>query len=327
MKILFTGATGYIGGSVLAKLLENPRIPTFNITAIVRSEEKAEKLRSLNVNAVVGSLSDQAFLERLASESDIVISTADADNFDAAVATLRGLKKRYEVTSVPPIFIHTSGTGVLSDDARGMYPTETIYDDLNIKQIESLAPTQIHRNVDLALVDADTEGYIRSYIILPSTIYGIAENTLVDMGIQNAHSQQAPLLIKAALARGQGGMVGEVADIFILVLEAILSNKNPGHGREGFYFGENGEHTLYDIGKRISEVLVELGVGKNPEPTSFTKEEIDKYFSGSYYLGTNSRCRANRVRDLGWKPTKTTKDLLDSLDAEAKVFLKSHPVQ
>lgn len=57
-------------------------------------------------------------------------------------------------------------------------------------------------------------GYIKTYIILPSTIYGIATGKLVDIGVQHSHSQQIPGLIKAALARGQAGMVGEGKNIW-----------------------------------------------------------------------------------------------------------------
>jgi hypothetical protein len=46
------------------------------------------------------------------------------------------------------------------------------------------------------------------YIILPSTIYGIASGPLVDLDLQNSHSQQIPALVKSSLDRGQGGMVG-----------------------------------------------------------------------------------------------------------------------
>ena len=48
-----------------------------------------------------------------------------------------------------------SGTGVLADDARGEYAGITIYDDANVSQIESLAPTQPHRLIDLEIVAAD----------------------------------------------------------------------------------------------------------------------------------------------------------------------------
>lgn len=51
-------------------------------------------------------------------------------------------------------------------------------------------------------------GYVKVYIILPSTIYGIASGVLVETGIQNPHSVQVPGLIQIALSRGRAGMVG-----------------------------------------------------------------------------------------------------------------------
>lgn len=48
--------------------------------------------------------------------------------------------------------------GVLSDDAGGMYPSDVIYSDLDIPQLERLPPTQPHRAVDLMLVEADKQG-------------------------------------------------------------------------------------------------------------------------------------------------------------------------
>ena len=116
---------------------------------------------------------------------------------------------------------------MLCDDAQGMYAYDTIYNDTDVKQIESLAPTQLHRNVDLAIVEADKQGklsnplwvarmkliyglpgYAKTYIVLPSTIYGIASTKLVDMGVQNPRSMQIPALVNASLDRKQGGMVG-----------------------------------------------------------------------------------------------------------------------
>jgi len=79
---------------------------------------------------------------------------------------------------------------------------------MNPDQIEGLPITQIHRDVDLAIVEADKEGYVKSYIVIPSTIYGLAKTRFVDAGIQNRHSVQIPTLIGASIARGQGGMVG-----------------------------------------------------------------------------------------------------------------------
>lgn len=69
------------------------------------------------------------------------------------------------------------------------------------------------------------------------------------------------------------------ADLYIILLDAALGKPEIGHGTDGYYFGESGEHSLYDVGKAVAEALVELGIG-SPEPTTFTKAEIDKYFGG-----------------------------------------------
>ncbi|KAF8807005.1 NAD(P)-binding protein [Phlegmacium glaucopus] len=333
-NIFLTGATGYIGGSVLSRFLKHPNAASFNITVLVRSPEKAEKLKAFGVNPVIGDHSDVALVEKLTAKVDVAIAVADADNLDAARATLKGLKTRYEETGIPPIFIETSGTGVLIDDAVGDRTTDKIYDDANPDQIETLADTQPHRNVDLELINADKEGYVKVYIILPSTIYGIAAGDLVEHGIQNPHSQQVPALIQAGLGRGRAGMVGEgknlwpnvnieeVADLYVVLYDSIVSNPATGHGREGIYFGVSGEHTLYDVGKAVGEALVAIGKADNPEPTTFTKEDIDRYFKGSSYFGTNSRAVANRSRSIGWKPVKTTKDLLASVKPELDALIR-----
>lgn len=52
-------------------------------------------------------------------------------------------------------------------------------------------------------------GYAKTHIILPSTIYGIANNVLVDEDIANGHSIQVPALIRASVLRGRGGIVGQ----------------------------------------------------------------------------------------------------------------------
>jgi uncharacterized protein YbjT (DUF2867 family) len=65
---------GYIGGSVLARLLAHPSKDTFAITALVRSEEKAKKLESFGVTPVVGSYKDVALVERLAEQAHVIFS-------------------------------------------------------------------------------------------------------------------------------------------------------------------------------------------------------------------------------------------------------------
>jgi len=336
-KIFITGATGYIGGSVLEHLQNHPDAGNFEITAIVRSAQKVEGFKKLGVNAVVGSFSDAKLLEDLTAAADIVIDAADSDALEAVKVMLRGCKRKFQETGRPPIFIHTSGTGVLIDDAVGFNANDIIWDDANPDQLERLSPAAPHRNVDLELTQADKEGYVRTYIVVPSSIYGLASGKFADAGLQHKQTVQIPVLINAAIDRGQAGMIGkgvniwpnvdidEVADLYIDLYNAIKANPDAiVHGRDGFYFALNGEHTLYDISKELGRVLVAFGKCSEEEPTTFTQEEVNKYFNGSSCFGTNSRGLANHSRAIGWRPKKTTKDFLASIKPEVEETLRTN---
>ncbi|KAG6820957.1 hypothetical protein H0H93_009193 [Arthromyces matolae] len=329
-----TGATGYIGGSVLNLFLNHSEFSTLEITALVRSQEKADILNSLGFKTIIGDLGNLPLLANAASQADLVIHTADSDDLPAVQALLKGLKLKYNATGKVPSYIHTSGTGVLSDQAAGLHANATIYNDDDPVQIETLPPTQYHRPMDLAIIDADKQGFVKTYIVLPSLIYGLATSKLVDLGLQNQHSMQVPYLISVSLDRHQVGMVGQgknlwpnvhiddIANLYIVLYDAIRAGREIGHGREGIYFGENGEHSFYDLCVAIGKVLVEFGKTTSSDPTTFTKEEMDKYFGGSDYFGSNSRCKANRSRAIGWKPTKGTADLFASVRPEVEALIK-----
>ncbi|KAH9889807.1 NAD-P-binding protein [Cubamyces lactineus] len=339
-NILLTGATGYISASVLERLLAHPKAATFEITSLVRSPEKAMVLKDkFGVNVVIGTHAEHDKLTQLAERADVVISVTDSDDLAAINAIMQGLKNKFEKTGVKGSLIHTSGTGFLTDDARGMYATDKVYHDSRPEEIESLPDTAFHRNVDLAIIGADREGYLRAYIVSPPLIFGAPSGPIFDAGLANRHSIQIPLLIKTSLARGQAAIVGEgksiwnhahvndVADFYIVLLDALLANadKVP-HGREGFYILENGEHTWYEVGKALAQAFVELGLQKSPEPTTLTAEEIDKYIGNTMIahlaLGSNARGRGEQARALGWKPKYDKADLLASIKPEVEALLR-----
>ncbi|THU82132.1 NAD-binding protein [Dendrothele bispora CBS 962.96] len=342
-KILITGATGYIGGSILTRLLQRSDLSQFDIRVLIRSAEKARKLEDLGLGLkpVMGSHTDESVMVKATSEVDVVIASANSESLVAAQLTLKGMKKRFEETGKPPIFIHTSGTGLYIEFAGGMHSNAVVYDDANPDQIETIAPTQPHRNVDLEILAADTENYVKTYIVLPSTVYGIASGPLFDAEISNRHSVQVPALIKAAFARTppQGGTIGEgknvwpnveiheLADLYNVLLDSALTSQNPqfpGHGREGIYNAVNGEHNFHQLAEVISQALVSLGLGEDPSSLTFSAEEEQKFFGPfAQFFGTNSRCLATRAKSLGWKPVKTTKELLASVKPEIEALVAS----
>lgn len=102
---------------------------------------------------------------------------------------------------------------------------------------------------------------------------------------------QIPLLIKAGLARGQGGVIGkglnvwpsihidDIPTLYTAVFDAATKGPDAtGHGREGYYYGENGEYSLGELSHAVAKLLYEMGLGKSPQATPFTDDEADQYF-------------------------------------------------
>ena len=72
---------GYIGGSVLWRLLNHSDRSKFAIKALVRDKTKAKRFASeYGVEPVEGSLSDLKELEAAASEADYIITTVGSYN-------------------------------------------------------------------------------------------------------------------------------------------------------------------------------------------------------------------------------------------------------
>ncbi len=65
-------STGYLGGSILSRLLTI--VDSSTITALVRSTEKADKLRPLGINTLIGSYTDFDVLTDAASKADVIFA-------------------------------------------------------------------------------------------------------------------------------------------------------------------------------------------------------------------------------------------------------------
>ncbi|KAK0484823.1 hypothetical protein IW261DRAFT_1331042, partial [Armillaria novae-zelandiae] len=272
---------------ILSRLIEHKDTKNFDITILLRPTRSPAGYEALGLKTVSGSDSGLALLRAQAAAADIVFATADCDDLPAAQAILKGAKDRYEKTGKTPILIHTSGTGELTDNARGLHSTDVVYSDLDIPLFETLPPSQPHRNVDLAVIAADTEGYVKTYIVLPPTIYGVPTGILHKHGLQRSLSSQVRILVEASIVlragQKQGGVVGEgknhwpnvdvneMVDLYLIIFDLALSPSSAPtefqHGRSGIYFTVNDEHRLYDVSTAAAEGLAHRGIG-SPKPTT-----------------------------------------------------------
>jgi len=283
MKVFVIGATGYIGGSVAARLREAGH----RVIGLVRTEESAAQLREGGIEPLLGSLSQIERLEQAAHRADAVINAAEAIDRGAVEALLKALAGSGKV------FIHTSGSGVVGDLAAGE-PGEHVFDEAT--PFTPIPLMQGRFDIDRMVVEASARK-VRSVVLRPSMIYGQG------LGLRR-DSFQVPVLIAQAKASGVPRHVGrglniwshvhidDLADLYLLALE-----RAPGGS---LYYVEHGEDPMQDVVHAIRRML-----GLAPDPQSWPLDEAVKYWGPRTHvaLGSNSRVRADKARkDLGWTP-------------------------
>lgn len=284
MKVFITGASGYIGGSLAAALQKEGH----RVRGLTRSEPVAKQLTTLGIEPVIGELDDAQLLTHEAAEADLVINTANADHRGAVEALINGLENSGKR------LIHTSGTSIVGDDARGDFCSEVIFSEDS--QLIVDPRKQARREIDLLVMGATRQG-VHSNVIIPSLIYGFGTGIHKD-------SIQVPFLIKNALDKGAVQIVGKGLNVWSnihiddLVTLYLAAAKAAPAG--AFYFAENGEASFRDVAEAIAR---RLSIAKIEQLPVEEAENLWGMARARFTFGSNCRVRAVRARnELNWKP-------------------------
>ncbi|KAK8088121.1 nucleoside-diphosphate-sugar epimerase [Apiospora hydei] len=325
VKIFLTGATGYIGGDALFVLSQTH--PDFEFSLLVRTQEKADKVKAQYPNAtiILGKLDDSGLLREQAAKADIVLHTADAsDHEGAARAIAAGLAEGHSPAR-PGYWLHTGGTGILtyldSEAGRlGEHADKEFDDYAGVDELTSLPDDAFHRNVDKVVLEAASD-VVRTAIVCPPTIYGTGRGPVATRGRQVY--ELARLVLREGYAPIVGGgrarwnhvHVADLSEAFrLLVEQAVASEKKDDQelwGSRGYYFVESGEHVWGALARGMAATAFEMGLlksEKKPEDRPLDKDEalaVAGFEAVSW--GWNSRGRAQRLRKvLGWRPRAPT---------------------
>lgn len=284
MKIFVTGATGYIGGSLIEKLVASGHV----VTGLVRSQAKIPLLKAQGIETIVGTLDDVEILTQAAQAADAVIHAASADHAASIVTLVTALERTGK------LLIHTTGSAIVADHADGEYAAET---PLNEDSYFDPAPYRRPRvDMNRYVRQAAIEKGLRSIIICPTMIYGVGR------GLQS-HSDQIPKLIGLSKQFGAGVYFGkglnrysnvhidDLVDLYLLAME-----RAPGGS---FFFAENGYSSFKDIAVMISAVF-----GLGDKTVALPVEDVIRQYGEAGRLGvaSNSFVNAANARRLGWSP-------------------------
>jgi nucleoside-diphosphate-sugar epimerase len=325
-KSVFLIGPGFIGREVLDLLLAS----SYQVTALTRRPSYAAELEKSGATTVQGTLSDVDLITEHTLASDIVIHTATADDLPSVEAVLAGIEQR-AAQGKGTVFIHTSGTSLLADDAVGNATSERIFSDERPEEIDALPDSAPHRNIDLAIVRAQKSlgDKAKLAIMIPPLIYG------VNPGYKRL-SIQMPTLTRFALKHGYAGHVGQGVSVWSAIHVADLARgymtllnwleRSPAAEVQGnpYFFCENGtEFAWRDAVGVVGKALFEAGRIQSPETREIPKEDYKDLFGEytSWVLGCNSRSRAERLRRLGWEARE--KGMFESLaENEVPVILE-----
>jgi nucleoside-diphosphate-sugar epimerase len=291
MKVFIVGASGYIGGSVAAALMQQGH----SVSGLARSDDTARALQQRGITPLRGTLEDTAVLEAGARAADVTIGAASADHRGAAEAIVKAL------TGTGKTYLHTSGSSIVGTPARGEFVAAVFDEDTPFTP-----PPARKARVEIDNMVRGAAG-MRGIVIAPSLIYGRGHGL-------NPNSIQVPWLIalarKAGIAKHIGSGENRWANVHIddLVPLYLLAIEKAPPG--AFYFAENGENSMREMCEAISRML---GFGGRPQ--SMTVEEAAALWgdgAAQNTMGSNSRVRAKRARtELGWAPS--ARSLIDEI--------------
>lgn len=333
-KKVFIVGPGFIGWNIIDLL--HPK--GYTISGLVRRKEHAEGIRASGATPIMGDLNDKSLIIQHTLSSDIVFHTATADHLPSAAAVLEGIKQR-AASGKSTVYIHTSGTSVLDDSAHGRFKSDKVFHDDKPGEIDALEDSAPHREIDLAILKAKRElgDKAKIAIMVPPLIYGF----------NPAHGRltiQIPTMTRWALKHGYAPFVGEgksvesnihVKDLargYVTLLEALeKADATDAIFDNPYWFCEttgDQEPSWKEVASVIGEGLYRAGKIDNKEPKSVPEKLYGDLF-GEYtsaVVGLNSRSRAVRLRELGWKPVE--KDWRKSyLEDELPEILKEENVE
>jgi nucleoside-diphosphate-sugar epimerase len=286
MRVILTGATGYIGSAVAERL----RAAGHELSALARSEASAAKLAAAGIHAIRGDFADPRSVGSAAAGADGVVSMAttydpaiDGPAVDAILHALAGSNKPFIYTS--GIWSHGDTGGKVVDETSPPNPAELV---------------RWRQKVEERVLEGVQHG-IRSIVIRPAIVYGRGGGIPAGFA-DSARTEGAARYVGTGKNRWPLVHVDDLADLYLLALEKAP----PGT----LLLGVSGP------ARPVSEIAAaaSCGAGAGGRTVATPLEEARRKLGGyADALALDQQASGRRAQELlGWKPRQP--DVLEEME-------------
>ncbi|KAL1409546.1 hypothetical protein Q8F55_003530 [Vanrija albida] len=340
-NVLFTGATGYIGGTALYKYSASDighHFKNASVYALVRNPASSAAVEELNATPLVGTLDDAAAVEKLVLDNEIstIVHMADVMN-EAHERALLGALAKVQTDNEKHYITIASGDSYGNVSKFGRHDPVSDLEDLYAAA--AAAPPYMGRALETAIHDLAEEAGIKSYIVYAPLVYGKG------LGFGNQTSVQIPAVIRGAYHHreanhshpGDEGWsivhVEDIADLFLKLLAATLPGGYPAKSGKagGYYFAEAGFVSWKQLADLVAADLHMRGFVDSPQGKQFPGVPEDRSvpvqrlntspFYYSLVFAGLVNLHAQRGRSIGWTPKYDDKWLVEHFDTEVEPIL------
>src|SRR6202043_3024859 len=290
MRVFVTGATGFIGMSIVRELIDAGH----RVLGFARSDAAAKSLAAAGADVHRGSLEDLESLSSAAAAADGVIHTAFIHDFSnygpAAEADRRAIETLgAAIAGSDRPLILTSGT--LLAQRQGSFATE-----------EDAPNPSFPRKSEEAALALAARGVRASVLRLPPSVHGNGDHGFVPRLIRIASEKGVSAFIGDGLNRWPAVHRIDAAHLYRLVLEK---------GSAGTSY-----HGVADEGVPTREIAEIIGRHLNVPVVSKSREEAADHFGWiSLFFGIDAPASSALTQErLGWRPVQP--GLIADLNAE-----------
>ncbi|UAK25299.1 SDR family oxidoreductase [Sphingomonas nostoxanthinifaciens] len=212
MRVFVTGATGWVGSSVVAELLEDGH----SVAGLCRSDANVASLKAKGVEPIMGSLADIDVLAQAASDADAVVHTAFGHDFskfpehseqDRRVIEAMG---KSLVGTAKPMLV-TTGLLML---APGRVATEA--------DMPPLSDPKYPRKTEAAVKVLTDAGVNIGVVRLAPTVHGVGDRMFMAILAQTARETGVSAYVGDGTNRWCAIHVSDVGAVYCRALEANL---------------------------------------------------------------------------------------------------------